>query len=98
MINLLDNNHINIVIDRALGATPVFEGLPGAQSLNDLKRLLAPLIFDTTLRWNKVESPIEKKDLNIYTLYWFGFINNSIISSQKESLFRQYKASYLWLI
>lgn len=40
MINLIENNHINIVLDMALGATLVFEGLPGAQTLNDLKRLL----------------------------------------------------------
>lgn len=30
------NNHINIVIDRALRATLIFEGLTSAQSLDDL--------------------------------------------------------------
>uniref|UniRef100_M1DMQ0 Putative plant transposon protein domain-containing protein n=1 Tax=Solanum tuberosum TaxID=4113 RepID=M1DMQ0_SOLTU len=90
-----NSDHINAALDKATYIEHDYQIMIMAQTLEDLKGWLDPLISDTTPKWIEVAAPIEKKDLNIAAWCWFGFISNSIMPSQNESILRHPKASYL---
>lgn len=48
-------------------------------SLDTLKGLLEPLIYDITLLWLGDGVKIKMKDIKIRARYWFGFINSNLI-------------------
>uniref|UniRef100_M1E0W9 Putative plant transposon protein domain-containing protein n=1 Tax=Solanum tuberosum TaxID=4113 RepID=M1E0W9_SOLTU len=87
--------HINVVLGRPMHSALPYEGLPIDQSLDDMKGWLVPMISDTTPRWMDIGAPIEKRDMNIFSRFWFGFISSTIMSSQNESILRHPKESYL---
>ncbi|KAG5610153.1 hypothetical protein H5410_021434 [Solanum commersonii] len=71
------------------------EGFPIISSLDDLKGWLAPKILEITPRWLGAGALIEKRDMNIASHYWFGFISSTIMPSYNESILRHPKAVFL---
>lgn len=83
------------MIGKALYSQHPYEGFSQASSLDDLKEWFSSLIFVNAERWIGVRDPIKKRDLNVASRFWFGFISNTIMASKNEYAMRIHKANYL---
>ncbi|KAG5630790.1 hypothetical protein H5410_002507 [Solanum commersonii] len=87
--------HINIELGQPLHLVLPYLGFSIVPDLDDLKGWLALMISDITPRRLDAGSPIEKRDMNIGSRYWFGFMSSTIMPSQNESIMRHPKAACL---
>uniref|UniRef100_M1DGU9 Polyprotein protein n=1 Tax=Solanum tuberosum TaxID=4113 RepID=M1DGU9_SOLTU len=92
VVGRCSRDHSNAIFER--GVVFDYQNLATTMTpLDGLRGRLAPLIYDTTLRWIEAEAPIEKKELNVAVRYWFGLISSYIMPSQSESTLRHPKAA-----
>uniref|UniRef100_M1DV58 Putative plant transposon protein domain-containing protein n=1 Tax=Solanum tuberosum TaxID=4113 RepID=M1DV58_SOLTU len=89
------SNEINTMFERATYTEHEYQSLITTKTLDDMKGCLASLVSYTTLRWIEDGMPIDKKDMNIASWYWFGFINGIVMPLQNDTILCHPNVAYL---